>query len=121
MVDQTVSVKIYLIDLFIFTFQQTGTATLPNLLPTILLSPTLHTICIIHHSGPDLYHKFKKHMEPLAKTGKLTLVVLGEHVNREVKRDIQEWAEKEEEGAWENLGVKTLLPVSAGPFVSFLS
>ncbi|KAJ9094710.1 hypothetical protein QFC21_005867 [Naganishia friedmannii] len=89
----------------------TCSSSLPLLKESILRS-TVHVICVVHHSGPDVYHKQKKDWTPLAEQGRLTLLLLGHHVALEIKKDVEGWAEQEESYIWENLPVHVLLPKS---------
>jgi hypothetical protein len=94
-----------------------GSSSLPHLEDAII-SSKVHVVCVVHHSGSELYHKHRKHWKPLAEQGRITLVTLGHHVAAEVIKDLEIWAENEESPVWENLPVEVLLPVStSGSFL----
>lgn len=67
---------------------------------------------MIHHSGPSAYHGEKKHLAQLIKDHRIAVLVLGEHVRRSLQAEVLQWAENEEEKAWLDMPVLTLVPVS---------
>jgi hypothetical protein len=89
----------------------TGSSSLVQLHDAIVKSD-VHVVCVVHHSGPELFHKERHHWKPLAEQGRITLVTLGHHVAEQVAKDIELWAENEESTVWENLPTEVLLPVS---------
>lgn len=54
-------------------------------------------------------------MEPLAIQGRISAVVLGEHVKHSLLADLNEWAEGLNAKYWETLPVDVLLPVNIQP------
>jgi hypothetical protein len=87
-----------------------GTSSLPQLHDAILAS-TANVICVIHHGGRSIYDDVKPLIKPLAEQGRITLVTLGDHVTKNVRADVEDWAERELFSGWENLPIKTLVPV----------
>lgn len=67
---------------------------------------------MIHHGGTSIYNDVKPLIKPLAEQGRVTLVTLGEHVTKNVRADVEDWAERELFLGWETLPIKTLVPVS---------
>ena len=91
-----------------------GTSSLPQLHEAILKS-TVNVICVVHHGGKSIYNDIKPLIKPLAEQGRVTLVTLGEHVTRNVRTDVEDWAERELFNGWETLPIRTLTPVSRCP------
>lgn len=73
---------------------------------------TANVVCLIHHSNPTVYRELKPLMEPLAAQGRLSILVLGEHVRSRIQLDIYDWIEKMESPIWEGVSVEVTIPVS---------
>ncbi|KAE9400713.1 hypothetical protein BT96DRAFT_919359 [Gymnopus androsaceus JB14] len=76
-----------------------------------IYASTVHVVCLIHHSNVDVYRELKPLMEPLAAQGRLSLLVLGEHVRKAIQADIYDWIERMESPIWENVPLETMIPV----------
>ena len=76
-----------------------------------LLASSAHIICIIHHGGHILYTDSRPLIEPFVEQGRLSVVVLGDHVRKNAQADVFDWAEKDYDNPWGNMFFKTLIPV----------
>jgi hypothetical protein len=89
-----------------------GTTSLKQLHAAILAS-SVNVICIVHHSGPSLYHDVRPLIKPLIDQGRIQLVTLGGHVTRNARLEALDWSAMEHWDGWERLHIDTLLPVSS--------
>ncbi|WVQ74319.1 hypothetical protein IAR50_003918 [Cryptococcus sp. DSM 104548] len=76
-----------------------------------IYASSAHVVCLIHHSSPHVYHELKPLMEPLAEQGRLSIVVLGEHVRQRIQTDLDIWSENMESTVWENVPVEVMIPI----------
>ncbi|TYJ57962.1 hypothetical protein B9479_001320 [Cryptococcus floricola] len=76
-----------------------------------IYASTAHVVCLIHHSSPHVYHELKPLMEPLAEQGRLSIVVLGEHVRERIQADLNIWTENMESTVWESVPVEVMIPI----------
>jgi hypothetical protein len=82
----------------------------------MLESPSVRAACLIHHA--DGLADIRNVSMPLAITGQITYVGLSPHVSDFVKRELQNWAKFDREPMWNNVDVKTIIPVSIARGVS---
>jgi hypothetical protein len=78
----------------------------------LILASKVNVICTVHHSGPSVYHGEKKHIVKLIHDRRIAIITLGDHVRRSLQAEVLQWAENEQEKAWLDMPVLTLVPVS---------
>jgi hypothetical protein len=65
--------------------------------------------CTIHHGG--YLHEQKPELRQLALQGRVTLLVLSDHVGSQLKNNLLKWALFEKEVAWDRIDIETMVPV----------
>lgn len=63
----------------------------------------------IHHGG--YLHEQKPELRQLALQGRVTLMVLSDHVGWQLKDNLLKWALFEKEVAWDRIGIETMVPI----------
>lgn len=58
-------------------------------------------------------------MLPLAEQKRISLIVLGNHVQEVAERDLWDWAERETVAAWGTVPIELLAPVSLADVTDF--
>ncbi|WVQ74318.1 hypothetical protein IAR50_003917 [Cryptococcus sp. DSM 104548] len=77
-----------------------------------IFASTANVVCVIHHSSAhDVNHELRPLMEPLAEQGRLSIMVLGEHVRERIQVELDIWAENMESTVWEIVPVEVMIPV----------
>ncbi|KAF8211815.1 hypothetical protein K438DRAFT_1958888 [Mycena galopus ATCC 62051] len=74
----------------------------------IIHASSANVVCLVHHSDAN---ELKPLIEPLAAQGRLSLLVLGEHVRQAIQADINDWIENMGTPIWENVPLEVMIPV----------
>lgn len=87
-----------------------GSQQIDHLLPTLLDSRSKVHIACLTHWGNDLKDNTPRY-QALADQGRLSIVVLSNHVGVLVERELEEMAVENGEAAWDKVQVMTFVPV----------
>ena len=90
---------------------QSGRFSLPGLIEHIRPS-TAHVVCFWHAGTLKPEPNVKLLLHELAEQDRLTMVTLGNEVQRTFQFKVDEWEEKEQDELWGKMPVEYFVPVS---------